>query len=55
MSVNDCCSTDTTDTVEQQAVKALTHLDDADKHKVLEYIASLINLENAKHDQTSTR
>jgi hypothetical protein len=40
--------------VEQQAVKALAHLDDEDKRKVLEYITSLINLENAKNDQTST-
>lgn len=41
-------------TVEQQAVKALAHLDDEDKRKVLEYITSLITLENAKNDQTST-
>lgn len=42
-----------TETVEQQAVKALAHLADEDKRKVLEYIASLVKLENAKNDQTS--
>jgi flagellar motor switch protein FliG len=40
-------------TVEQQAIHALAYLNDEDKHKVLEYIASLLTLEEAKHDQTS--
>jgi hypothetical protein len=39
--------------VEQQAVKALAHLDDENKRKVLEYIISLINLKDVKNDQTS--
>jgi len=34
-------------------LKALGHLDDDDKHKVLEYIESLISLEHIKHDKAS--
>ena len=40
--------------VDQQALKALKFLSDADKHKVLEYIASLVTLEKIKDDQTSS-
>jgi hypothetical protein len=38
--------------VERQALAALEHLSDEDKHRVLEYIQSLVHLEEAKHDQT---
>ena len=40
--------------VEQQALAALGFLNDEDKSKVLEYIASLIKLEKVKNDQAST-
>jgi len=39
--------------VEQQALAALSHLNDEDKAKVLEYIGSLITLEKVKNDQAS--
>ena len=41
--------------IEQQAIEALQHLDAEDKQKVLEYIASLINLSEINHDQAGTR
>jgi len=41
--------------VEEQAINALSHLNDKDKDKVLRYIESLVNLEQVnKNDQTST-
>jgi GTP1/Obg family GTP-binding protein len=40
-------------TVEQQAISALQHLDAADQQKVLEYIASLIDLSDTNHDEAS--
>jgi hypothetical protein len=46
-------STETKDTVEQQAISALQHLDAAEQQKVLEYIASLIHLSEINHDQAS--
>ena len=40
--------------VEQQALNALNFLNDTDKHKVLEYISSLVTLEKVKDDQRSS-
>jgi hypothetical protein len=40
--------------IDQQALNALKFLSDSDKHKVLEYIASLVTLEKVKDDQTSS-
>ena len=40
--------------IEQQALAALGFLNEEDKSKVLEYIASLVKLEKVKNDQTST-
>jgi hypothetical protein len=39
--------------VEQQAISSLQHLDPEDQQKVLEYIASLIHLSEINHDQAS--
>lgn len=39
--------------VKQQALNALEYLGEADKQHILEYIKGLLNLENAKNDQTS--
>lgn len=40
--------------VEQQALKAVQYLSTEDQRKVLEYIASLINLETVKNDERSS-
>ena len=40
-------------TIEQQALHALTHLSDKDKASVLSYIESLVTLEKVKNDQRS--
>jgi hypothetical protein len=40
--------------VEDQALAALHHLSDEDKHKVLEYIASLIHLEQVTNDNAKS-
>jgi hypothetical protein len=40
--------------VEQQALNALHYLSDKDKQKVLEYIESILTLENTKNDQASS-
>ena len=42
------------DPVERQALKALHYLSAEDKQKVLEYIASLVNLETVKNDERSS-
>ena len=41
------------DSVEQQAIKALAHLEPEEKVKVLEYIESLVNLHEIHNDQGS--
>lgn len=41
--------------VEQQALKALSYLDDNARQKVLEYIESLVKLEQANYDKGSIR
>ena len=54
MGIDDpCCSTES-QPVEQQAIKALSYLDEESKVKVLEYIASLVNLQSVKNDKAST-
>lgn len=47
-------STNLKDLVERQALEALEHLSDKDKHKVLEYIQSLLHLAEVKNDQASS-
>jgi hypothetical protein len=41
--------------VAQQAINSLQHLDADDQQKVLEYIASLIQLSEINHDQAGPR
>jgi hypothetical protein len=41
-------------TVEEQALQALSHLSDKDQAEVLKYIESLVTLEKVKNDQGST-
>lgn len=40
--------------IERQAIDALAYLSPADKHKVLQYIDSLMLLEKVQNDQRST-
>ena len=40
--------------VEQQALNAIAHLPPEDKKKILEYIKSIVNLEQVKNDQGSS-
>jgi len=40
--------------VERQAITALAYLSQSDKHKVLQYIDSLMLLEKVQNDQRST-
>jgi hypothetical protein len=44
----------TSDSIEQQALNAIAHLPPEDKKKILEYIHSIINLEKVKNDQGSS-
>lgn len=40
--------------IERQALEALEHLGDDDKNKVLEYIHSLVTLDQINNDQASS-
>jgi len=40
--------------IEQQALNAIAHLPPEDKKKILEYINSIVNLEQIKNDKGSS-
>lgn len=45
---------DKSDSVKQQALNALQHLDEKDKEHILKYIQSLLTLDKAENDQRSS-